>query len=131
LTTAASAWIVWRNQRVVRIHWRIEAGFLSAFAWAFAWRFAYPGIVASSEKLADLAMISSYLPGRRLPPQDVLLPPYPFDVYYSFQHYAAALLGRLFGLSPGLTYQLSFCVIVALTILSAAGCAYAISRSRW
>jgi uncharacterized membrane protein len=114
---------------VLRAHWRVEAAFLAAFAWAFAWRFASPGIVASSEKIGDLAMISSYLPGSRLPPQDAWFPPYPFDVYYSFQHYAAALLGRLFALGPGLTYNLAFCVAVALTLTAAAACAWTICRS--
>jgi hypothetical protein len=99
-----------------------------AFAWAFAWRFAYPGLVASSEKIGNLAMISSYLPGDRLPPQDAWFPPFPFDVYYSFQHYAAALLGRVFGLGPGLTYNISFCLVMALTITSAAVFAYAVCR---
>lgn len=131
ITTAVSVWVVLRNQSTLRTHWRTEAVFLASFAWAFSWRFTYPGIVASSEKLADLAMISSYLPGTRLPPIDAWLPPYPFDVYYSFQHYAAALLGRLFGLTPGLTYQVAFSLVVALTILCAAGCAFAISRSKW
>src|SRR3712207_954366 len=74
-------------------------------------------------------MIASYLPGGRLPPQDAWFPPYPFDVYYSFQHYAAALLGRLFGLGPGMTYNLAFCVAVALTLTAAAGAAYAVCRS--
>jgi uncharacterized protein DUF2298 len=130
-TTAASAWIVFRGRNVLRSHWRTEAAFLGSFAWVFVWRFSYPGIVASSEKLGDLAMISSYLPGTRLPPVDVWLPPYPFDVYYSFQHYAAALLGRVFDLSPGLTYNLAFCLLIALTMLAAAGCAWAICRSTW
>lgn len=131
LTTAASAWIVWREHEYLRSQWGSEAAFLLAFGWVFVWRFSYPGIVASSEKLGDLAMISSYLPGGRLPPIDVWLPPYPFDVYYSFQHYAAALLGRVFDLGPGLTYNLSFCLLISLTLLAAAGCAWAICHSTW
>jgi uncharacterized membrane protein len=128
ITTAASLWLVTRHLDVLRRHWKIEAAFLVGFAWAFAWRFSYPGIVASSEKLGDLAMIATYLPGSRLPPQDVWFPPFPFDVYYSFQFYAAALVGRVFGLAPGLTYNLSFCLLVALTIVCAATCAFTICR---
>ena len=131
VTTATSIWLAARHRSVVQRHWRIEAAFGAGFLWAFLWRFSYPGVVASSEKLGDLAMISSYLPGTRLPPQDVWFPPFPFDVYYSFQFYAAALLGRVFGLSPGLTYNLSFCLIVALTILCAAICAFTICRRSW
>ena len=129
VTTAASAWIVARDIRVVRDHWRLELVMVAAFGWVFAWRLSFPGLVASSEKIGDLAMISSYLPGHRLPPTDAWLPPYPFDVYYSFQHYAAALLGRLFGLSPGLTYNVAFCLIVSLTIVGAAIFAFAVCKS--
>ncbi|MDF1503380.1 DUF2298 domain-containing protein [Roseisolibacter sp. H3M3-2] len=129
LTTAASLWVVARRRDVVRAHWRVEAVFAAAFAWAFAWRWASPSIVASSEKIGDLAMIASYLPGTRLPPVDAWFPPFPFDVYYSFQAYAAALLGRVFGMGPGLTYNVAFCVAVALTVTSAAGAARLMARS--
>jgi uncharacterized membrane protein len=129
LTTAASAWIVARDMRVLREHWRLEIVVLASFAWVFAWRLSFPGLVASSEKIGDLAMISSYLPGHRLPPPDAWLPPFPFDVYYSFQHYAAALLGRIFNLSPGLTYNLAFCLLVSLTIVAAAVVAHTICKT--
>lgn len=129
ITTAASVWIVARHLGVLRRHWRVEAAFLAAFAWVFAWRWSIPGIVASSEKIGDLAMIASYLPGGRLPPTDAWFPPYPFDIYYSFQAYAASLLGRLFALGPGLTYNLAFCVLIALTITAAAAATHTICRS--
>lgn len=83
LTTAASAWLIARDRLILQQHWRTEATFLAAFGWVFAWRFSFPGIVASSEKIGDLAMIVSYMPGTRLPPEDAWFPPYPFDVYYS------------------------------------------------
>jgi len=129
LTTAAAAWLVIRDRSVLRRHWRIEAAFVVSFAWVLAWRVVYPGIGPSSEKIGDLAMIASYLPGHRLPPQDAWFPPFPFDVYYSFQHYAAALLGRIFDLGPGLTYNVAFCVLVSLTITAAAVFAYTTCRS--
>jgi uncharacterized membrane protein len=131
LTTAAAVWLTWRQWATIAAHWRTEAAFAASFAWVFVWRLCYPGIVPSSEKLGDLAMIASYLPGARLPPEDVWLPPFKFDVYYSFQHYAASLLGRLFDLGPGLTYNLGFCLLVALTTFCAAGCAWSICRSTW
>ena len=131
LTSAASVWIVARERQELRKQWRTEAAFLVSFLWVFAWRFSYPGIGSSSEKLGDLAMISSYLPGTRLPPVDVWLPPFPFDVYYSFQHYAAALLGRVFDLGPGLTYNIAFCLMITLTMVCTTGCAWAICRSSW
>jgi uncharacterized membrane protein len=129
LTTALSLWVISRGRHVLRAHWRVEAAFLGAFAWAFAWRFASPGIVASSEKIGDLAMISTYLPGSRLPATDAWFPPYPFDVYYSFQHYAAGLLGRLLALGPGFTYNVAFCVAIALTLTAVAAAAWTVCRS--
>ena len=124
LTTAGAVWAIAREREHLLDHWRSEAAFLAAFAWAFAWRISYPGLVASSEKIGDLAMISAYLPGDRLPPQDAWYPPYAFDVYYSFHSYAAALLGRVFDLGPGMTYNLAFCLLMALTMTAAAAFAY-------
>ena len=129
VTTIASAWVVWRRRDLLRAHWRVEAAFFAAFTWAFAWRFTSPSIVESSEKISDLAIIATYLPGGRLPATDAWFPPYPFDIYYSFQHYAAALLGRLFALSPGLTYNLAFCFLIALALTAAAAGVYRICRS--
>ena len=128
LTTAAATWLVIRHRNLLRENWTIEAVFLAAFAWVFAWRVSFPSLIASSEKIGDLAMISSYLPGHRLPPPDAWLPPYPFDVYYGFQHYAAALLGRVFDLDPGLTYNTAFCLLIALTITAAALFAHTICQ---
>jgi uncharacterized membrane protein len=130
IATAAAAWRIARERDVVAAHWPTEAVFLAGFGWAFAWRFAFPGLGASSEKIGDLAMISTYLPGHRLPAMDAWYPPYPFDMYYAFQHYAAALLGRIFGLSPGFTYNLAFAVVIALTITAAAGFVASICASR-
>jgi hypothetical protein len=130
IATAASVWRIARDKDALAAGWRTEAAFLAGFAWAFAWRFAFPGLGASSEKIGDLAMIATYLPGDRLPATDAWFPPYPFDVYYSFQYYAAALLGRIFGLSPGFTYNLAFAVVIGLTIAAAAGFVARICASR-
>lgn len=129
LTTAASGWVIAKRREVVLAHLGAETLFLLAFAWALAWRVSFPGIVDSSEKIGDLAMIVSYMPGGRLPPTDAWYPPYPFDMYYSFQQYGAALLGRIFALSPGAAYNLAFSVLIALTITAAGAAAYAICRS--
>lgn len=129
LTTAAAVWVITKRRAVVLEHLGTEALFFLAFAWALAWRVSFPGIVASSEKIGDLAMIMSYMPGGRLPPTDAWYPPYPFDIYYSFQHYGAALLGRIFALPPGTAYNLAFAVVTALTITAAGAAAYAICRS--
>lgn len=129
LTTVVAASLIVRSREVLHSNWKFEAVFLLVFAWAFAWRISYPGIAASSEKLTGLSMISSYFYGDRLPPVDVWLPPFPFDVYYSFQHYCASLMGRILGLNIGLTYNLAVCLIVSLTSLCAAIAARIISKS--
>ncbi|HEX8032120.1 MAG TPA: DUF2298 domain-containing protein, partial [Vicinamibacterales bacterium] len=129
LTTAAAVWVVVTRRALVVEHWGTEALFFLGLAWALLWRMSFPGIVGSSEKIGDLAMIASYMPGVRLPPQDAWYPPYPFDIYYGFQQYGAALLGRIFALPAGTAYNLAFCVLIALTITAAGAAAYAICRS--
>jgi uncharacterized membrane protein len=129
LLTAGAIWVIARRRDVVLENLGTEALFVLAFAWALVWRVSFPGIVGSSEKIGDLAMIVSYMPGGRLPPTDAWYPPYPFDVYYSFQQYGAALLGRIFALPPGTAYNLAFAVLIALTITAAGAAAYAICRS--
>jgi len=119
LTTLLAAAACWHWRLVLRRAWRAELAFGLAFAYAFAWRFLFPDITPSSEHLTDLYFIVNYLPGERLPPVDHWLPPYRFDFYYAWQHYAAALLGRLFGLSSGSTYNFAFCVMVGLIISTA------------
>jgi len=129
LTTAVAVWVVAQRRAVVLQHIGTEGLFFLGLAWALLWRISFPGISGSSEKIGDLAMIASYMPGGRLPPQDAWYPPYPFDIYYSFQQYGAALLGRIFALPPGTTYNLAFCIVIALTIAAAGAAAFAICRS--
>ncbi len=131
LSTSAAALVIWKHFDLLRSHWKTEALFAAGFAYVFLWRFAFPNLDAGSEKLGDLLMIRSYLSGTRLPPVDAWFPPYPFDVYYSLQHYAAALLGRMQGLDGGTAYNLAFCVVVALTITAAGGAAGLFCKNKW
>jgi hypothetical protein len=91
------------------------------YGYALTWRIAFPNIDGSAEKIPDLAYICAYLPGEGVPPKDPWLHPFTSAHYYSFQYYAAALMGRMFGLSPGLTYNLGFCAMVGLAGLAFAG----------
>ncbi len=98
--------------------WRHPGPYLSfilVFSYALTWRYAYPDVDASSEKMADLSFICTYLPGATLPAPDVWLHPYLSTQYYSFQYYAAALMGRILGLDPGTTYNLGFCTLIGLS----------------
>ena len=61
---------------------------------------------------------------------DRWLPPFPFEMYYALQHYAAALIGRIFSTPPGTAYNLAFCAIVALVTTAAAATAMLLVRRR-
>ncbi|WP_246434655.1 DUF2298 domain-containing protein [Teredinibacter haidensis] len=113
-----SAWLFWKNRELVRSREFIvsETVFIAAFMYAFVWRFSFPSITPSSERLTDLFFITNYLQGVTLPPVDNWNPPHLFDYYYAFQHYAAALMGRIFNMSPGESYNYAFALLGALPI---------------
>ena len=129
-STALSLWMVVRWRDFLRARWRTEAIFLTGFLYALGWRYAFPDIDASSEKITDLSFIANYSGGGRLPPVDRWLPPFAFDFYYALQHYAAALIGRLFGAGPGMAYNLGFCVVAALIATAAGATAMLLVRRR-
>jgi len=79
------------------------------------WRLSFPEVVEDNDRPADLHRVANYLAGAKLPPIDYWLPYQRFNYYYyyyyyyyTFQHYSAALLGRLFGLGPGESFTLAF-----------------------
>jgi hypothetical protein len=113
-----SVFMIWRNynKSLTREFLYSELVFFLAFIYGLFWRYSYPGISPSSEKITDLFFISNYYPGNALPPLDNWNPPHLFDYYYAFQHYAAALLGRIFNLDIGVCYNLSFALLAALTL---------------
>lgn len=130
LLTVGAAYIVRRDLSVVRGNWRAECLLVVCFAYCFAWRFAFPDISPSSEKIADVSLIASYAAGVKLPPVDYWLPPFRLDVYYGFQHYAAALLGRVFGLDLGHSYHYAVSLLCGWTFAAAIGAARLIGGSR-
>jgi hypothetical protein len=72
--------------------------------------------------MPNFGLIEAYMRGTRLPAPDLWLYPFPMNCYYSFQHYAAALLGRLVGIGPGVTYHLAFCTMVGFITQLAGSC---------
>lgn len=116
MTSVLSVFLVYRQwqQRIIPGFWSAEFVFYAVFLYVFAWRFAFPSIYPSSEHVTDLYFIANYLDGTTLPPTDHWYPQHKFTVYYAFQHYAAALLARIFGLDGGTTYHVSFALLVAL-----------------
>jgi hypothetical protein len=110
-STALSAWLIWRERGVIAANRAFEAVFGAGLVYCLIWRYAFPNIGVFEEDFPDLVFIHNYLVGVQLPPPDRWMPPFKADFYYSFQFYCAALLGRWFRLSPGLCYQLSYCVM--------------------
>jgi hypothetical protein len=112
------SWLIWKHGNISpsKEFWQSELVFVLSFLYGFFWRYSFPGISPSSEKLTDLYFISNYYPGNTLPPLDNWNPPHLFDYYYAFQHYAAALLGRVFNLDIGTCYNLSFALLAALPL---------------
>jgi uncharacterized membrane protein len=128
VTTIVSGALILSHWRLLKTHWRIEAVYHAAFAYALAWRYSFPDIYASSEKICDVTFVANYIRGDRLPPVDRWLPPFAFDMYYSMQHYAAAMLGRILTAPAGTAYNLAICVIVASVVTAAAGTAWLLVR---
>lgn len=88
--------------------------FAGAFILALSWRWMLPNLNGSTELLTNLSFIASHLQGETLPGNDLWMAGYRLDMYYSFQHYCAALIGRVFGLSPAHTYHIGFAMIYGL-----------------
>ncbi len=134
------AWLGDRGRNLLR-QWRAEfaprklvscfAVFAAIFLYAMAWRFTYPNIDGSSEKLADLSYICSYYSGETLPVPDAWFSPYRSTQYYSFQHYGAALMGRLLSMPTGTAYNVAFCVLIALGGTAFAGAVCLAARKAW
>jgi uncharacterized membrane protein len=91
-----------------------ELAFLLALAYGLIWKFIFPAIYPTSERVTDLYFMANYYAGATLPPPDHWFAGHQFDFYYAFQHYAAALLGRLFGWQIGFAYNMAFALLMAL-----------------
>ena len=103
----------------------------AVFLYEMAWRFTFPDIDGSSEKIADFSFICSYYPGGTIPVPDAWLHPYLSTQYYSFQHYGAALMGRVLALQPGTAYNIALCLLVALCGTSFSGAVCLAARRTW
>lgn len=128
--SAALVYRQWRKHTIAGF-WTAEVVFYAVFLYVFAWQFAFPSIYPSSEHVTDLYFIANYLDGVTLPPPDHWYPQHKFTVYYAFQHYAAALLARIFGLDGGTTYHVSFALLIALPATLAWEMAGQYIRTTW
>jgi len=93
-----------------------EVVFLCALLYGALWRLSFPEVVEDNDRLADLHRVANYLAGAKLRPIDYWLPYQRLNYYYTFRHYSAALLGRLFGLGPGESFTLAPIILPALVL---------------
>ncbi len=128
---AAALLGAWRSEFAPRKLVGCLGVFAGIFLYAFAWRFTSPDVDGSSEKIADFSFICSYFSGSTLPVPDAWFYPYPSTQYYSFQHYGAALMGRVLSIPPGETYNIAFCMLVALGGAAFCGTVFMVARKAW
>ena len=130
-STLGSVWLMYSERAQLRLAWPATRWLLIGFGYAFAWRYALPNIDSNTERLPDLSFIVNYMQGVTLPPPDIWYPPHVLNHYYSFQHYGAALLGRVFMIEPGVAYNVSYAVLSGLTMSAAYEVVSQICRQRW
>ena len=116
VSAAIAAFALYRFRHEARSpHFKAtEIAFLLAFGYGLAWKFIFPSIYPTSERVTDLYFMANYYSGVTLPPPDHWFAGHRFDFYYAFQHYAAALMGRLFGWQIGFAYNIAFALLMAL-----------------
>jgi hypothetical protein len=104
--------------------------FFIALTFCMALKCISPDIPNWTEGIGDMTRILEYCMGEKVPPTDMWMPPYNRAGYYSFQHYGASLLIRLFSVDIGTGYNLAFALLAALTGLVGAGAAFSVSGKR-
>jgi len=105
------------------------SAFLLIFAFNFILKSFHPD-VDTDDAMADMNRVLNYSFGERLPPTDGWLPPFEYRWYYSYQHYAAAIMKRLFSLEIGTAYNVSFTLLNSLICFTGAAIAYLASGRR-
>jgi hypothetical protein len=96
--------------------------FIVLFTFIFGLKCVGPEISNTNEGISNLVRVLDYCLGGTLPQKDSFLPPYDYGSYYSFQHYGAAILKRLFSVDLGTAYNVS---------LIGAGVAHSITGKTW
>ena len=104
--------------------------FLIAYGFVLGVKSLHPTISNISEGVADMTRILDFTFGDTLPPTDSWLPPYSHAWYYTFQHYGASVLKRLFVLDIGTAYNFSFALFCAWVALAGCGAAYYAGQGR-
>jgi hypothetical protein len=105
--------------------------FVVAVTYILIIRGLHPEIPSWTEGLADLNRVLDFCLGDKVPPTDSWLPPYDHGGYYTFQHYGASILKRLFVLDIGTGYNLSYVLLDALICQAAGAVAFSLSGKNW
>ncbi len=105
--------------------------FIVTFTFVFGLKCIAPVISNANEGVSNLTRILNYSLGGTLPQTDCFLPPYDYGIYYSFQHYGAAILKRLFSTDLGTAYNVSYAFLLTWLCLTGAGVAHSISGKKW
>ena len=121
----------WREEFAPKKALGCLAVMAAIFLYAMLWRFTSPDIDGSSEKIADFSYICSYYTGETIPVPDAWLYPYLSTQYYSFQHYGAALMGRVLGLQTGECYNIGLCLLIGLCGAAFSGTVALVTRRAW
>jgi hypothetical protein len=105
--------------------------FVATFSFMLLMRCTRPDVVVFTEGAVDLTRVLNFSMGEKVPPTDSWMPPFDSGTYYSFQHYGASVLKRLFSVDIGTAYNLSFALLHALLCQTGAAVAFVISRRKW
>ena len=105
--------------------------FVFIFTFVFLLKCFSPIIANYTEGIFNLSRVLNYVLTDTLPPKDCWLPPYDYGAYYTFQHYGAAILKRLFSVDLGTAYNLGFSFLLAWLVLLGAGVAHSMSGKTW
>ncbi len=131
-TTLGFLWLIvspktrWRGLR-------LPTGiFLVSFAFTLFLHFLKPDIENVRDGTYDLQFISSFCMGQSLPVESTWIPPLKLIFYYTFGHYGASVLIRLFGLDIGTGFNVSAALLSAWIYFLTAAVAWQIGRrKRW
>jgi hypothetical protein len=105
--------------------------FVVIFTFVFLLKCLSPIIPNYTEGIFNMTRVLNYCLGGTLPPKDCWLPPYDYGGYYTFQHYGAAIVKRLFSLDLGTAYNLSFAFLETWLVLIGIGVAHSITGKTW
>ena len=94
--------------------------FLGLFTFTFSLKCIWPEISNACEGVSNFVRVLNYSHGGTLPPKDSFMYPLEYGGYYSFQHYGAAILERLFSVDIGTAYNVSYAFLLAWLSLMAA-----------